>query len=121
MSRMAIKVFQVLVLSLSFNMFTSHIVWGEKDCTKEKVAVLHFCDGSININGAYVAPTVACRNIVEAEETDMICICRNIAPADEVLISVMKFIQLARDCNKPLPAGTKCGSWIVRPSPPPRA
>ncbi|TVU22435.1 hypothetical protein EJB05_32129, partial [Eragrostis curvula] len=87
-----------------------HIVLGEKDCSKEKVLVLHFCHDSININGAYVAPTAACLNIVQAEEVDMICICRNIAPADEVLISVMKFLQLARDCNKPLPAGTKCGN-----------
>ncbi|CAD6262325.1 unnamed protein product [Miscanthus lutarioriparius] len=40
-------------------------------------------------------------------------ICRHLTHDDEVDISAVKLVRLARDCRKPLESGSKCGSWTV--------
>ncbi|TVT98315.1 hypothetical protein EJB05_56389, partial [Eragrostis curvula] len=110
---MAIKVFKLVVLGLVVIMLTTRTTIGEQDCQKEKSLVKHVCEGSIKIRGPYVPPTAPCRRAVEAlEASDMLCICRKFTHLDEITISMTKFVELARDCNKPLPAGTKCGSKL---------
>ena len=37
-------------------------------------------------------------------------ICRHLTHDDEVDISAVKLVRLARDCRKPLESGSKCGS-----------
>ncbi|CAD6261754.1 unnamed protein product [Miscanthus lutarioriparius] len=46
-------------------------------------------------------------------EADMVCICSIINDADEQKISVEKLVRLARECGKPLPSHTKCGTYTV--------
>ncbi|TVT97245.1 hypothetical protein EJB05_57514, partial [Eragrostis curvula] len=71
---------------------------------------------SIRLKGDYITPDLSCRRAIEA--SDLLCICRLLSPEDEIFMSVLKFVDLARDCNKTFPVGTKCGSWTVPASPP---
>ncbi|TVU11666.1 hypothetical protein EJB05_45264, partial [Eragrostis curvula] len=107
---MAIKVFKHVALALVFIMLTAYTSICEKDCYNEKFFVTSICHNSIKLSGPYIHPSASCRSTVEA--SDMLCICGILKSFDETAISIMKFIQLASDCNKPLPAGTKCGSKL---------
>lgn len=108
-SRMAIKVtFQILMFALAFAIFTTHQAWGEQDCHDEKEDVEKYCIGSIKINGDYEPTTAMCRQVVG--RSDMACICCLLNPRDEVHVSAVKLVRLARDCRKPLPSGSRCGS-----------
>jgi bacterioferritin-associated ferredoxin len=41
---------------------------------------------------------------------DMACICRSITPEEQITISVMKVVDVAKECGNPVPSGNKCGS-----------
>ncbi|TVU20115.1 hypothetical protein EJB05_36308 [Eragrostis curvula] len=97
---MAIKVFKLIVLVLVFIMLAMHTTIGEKDCYNEKFLVKAVCHNSIKLSGPYVPPNDPCRAAVEA--SDVLCICGIFKAADEVAISMTKFVELAKDCNKPL-------------------
>ncbi|CAL5031131.1 unnamed protein product [Urochloa decumbens] len=116
---MATKVdLQVMAFALVFIILATHLTWGEVDCHHEKQAVMHKCMKTITIVGDYVDPSNKCREIVQ--ESNMACICRNIEIEDQLKISVVKLVRLARQCGKLVPIGSKCGTWTVQPpqSPP---
>ncbi|KXG19465.1 hypothetical protein SORBI_3010G062700 [Sorghum bicolor] len=102
---------QLLVFSLVFTMFTTHQALGEKDCYHERDSVKHDCKKTIKINHPYDPPTAECIGAVKL--SDMVCICRILTTDDEKEISVPKLLRLAEECNRPVPAGSKCGSQTV--------
>lgn len=106
---MAMKVqFQVMVFTLVFIMLTTQLVWGEEDCYDQKKAVKLRCMKTIKLDGDYVDPSDKCRETVQ--KSDMACVCRVISPHEQLRISVVKLVRLARACGKIVPAGSKCGS-----------
>jgi hypothetical protein len=107
---MATKVaIQVMVFALVFFiMLATHPAWGEQECCAEKDAVIHNCMRTITIVGGYVDPSSRCRATVQ--ESDMACVCRAISVNEQLRISVVKLVRLARQCGKLVPVGSKCGS-----------
>ncbi|TVU20225.1 hypothetical protein EJB05_36424, partial [Eragrostis curvula] len=83
-------------------------VLGEQDCYGEKVLVKERCMKSIKLGEPYIPPTQSCIRAVE--KSDMTCICRILTTEDQLEISVAKTLRLADECNKPVPAGSKCGN-----------
>ncbi|KAF8714794.1 hypothetical protein HU200_027322 [Digitaria exilis] len=106
---MALKVMlQGLVFSLAFAMFTTHHACGEGDCHVEKILVLRACRKTVIIGVEYEHPTNKCRRAVQ--KSDMVCICRTLSIEEEYFVSAAKLVLLARECGKPVPPGTPCGS-----------
>jgi hypothetical protein len=40
----------------------------------------------------------------------MACVCRSITLEEQLTISVMKVVDVAKECGNPVPPGNKCGS-----------
>ncbi|KAJ1257614.1 hypothetical protein BS78_10G009500 [Paspalum vaginatum] len=110
---------QLMVFALAFAMLMIQQVWGDADCYDQKEAIKYRCRKTITIVGPYREPTSDCRHTVQA--SDMVCICEKITLKEQGIISVVKLVQLARECGNPVPPGTHCGLWEVPPplSPPP--
>ncbi|TVU12344.1 hypothetical protein EJB05_45982, partial [Eragrostis curvula] len=106
----------VLLFAFVFAVFTAHQGWGEEECYDEKILVKEKCMETITIRGDYVRPSAPCVQAVK--DSNMICICRILTTDDQLEISVIKILRLARECHKPLPGGTKCGTFTVPVRPP---
>ena len=91
-------------------MFATQRAWGERDCYREKTVVLGNCKQTLARGTDYEGPNQRCRATVTHRNIDMVCICSIITAEDEEKISVEKLVRLARECGKPLPSHTKCGS-----------
>uniref|UniRef100_A0A0E0MC41 Bifunctional inhibitor/plant lipid transfer protein/seed storage helical domain-containing protein n=1 Tax=Oryza punctata TaxID=4537 RepID=A0A0E0MC41_ORYPU len=52
------------------------------------------------------------------ESADVNCICRTFTTADKAKIALPKWVNVAKECDNPLHAGTNCGGYRVplRPS-----
>ena len=108
---MGIKVLlQLLVFALVFTMFTKHQALGEQDCYAERDSVIHECMETLRHDAPYKHPTASCRRV--ARRSDVACICRVLSIDDEGLISAAKFLQLARECGRPVIGVPKCGSKL---------
>ena len=98
----------LLAFALVFIMLATHPAWGEQDCYAEKDAVIRRCMETIIFIGDYIDPSNICRATVQ--QSDMACVCRVISDSEQRKISVVKLVRLARQCDKPVPVGSKCGS-----------
>ena len=108
---MGIKVvLQLLVFALVFTMLTKHQALGEQDCYAERDSVIHECMETLRHDAPYKHPTASCRRVVR--RSDVACICRVLTDDDEKQISVDKFLQLARECGRPVIGVPKCGSKL---------
>jgi len=106
---MGIKVvLQLLVFALVFTMLTKHQALGEQDCYGERDTLMQVCRETLRHDLDYKHPSVSCRRVVR--KSDLACICRVLTDDDEKQISVDKFLQLARECGKPVTGTPKCGS-----------
>ncbi|CAL4996178.1 unnamed protein product [Urochloa decumbens] len=105
---------QVLVFSLVFSKIVTHQAWGDADCYDDKLLVMDKCEKNLKIRGDYIRPGHECCNAVRG--SDIVCVCGKISLEEEAKISIAKVIYVARDCGKPIPAGNKCGGFIVPPS-----
>ncbi|TVU38544.1 hypothetical protein EJB05_11920, partial [Eragrostis curvula] len=103
----------ILVSVFAFNVFTTYQSCGEQDCHEEKELVMAKCIATITNHGPYAPPNLPCRQAVAA--SDMVCICRTLSHLDETSVSASKLVHLAKDCGKPVPVGSKCGSWTIPP------
>ncbi|KAF8659352.1 hypothetical protein HU200_058558 [Digitaria exilis] len=50
---------------------------------------------------------ICCRTIAVS---DMVCICGSLTKEDMREVNSMRLIYTAKECGRPLPVGTKCGS-----------
>ncbi|RLM58290.1 hypothetical protein C2845_PM18G00780 [Panicum miliaceum] len=101
----------LLASALVFTMFAAHQAWDEPDCYAEKELVLRKCRFTIKVPGDYVRPNPSCR--VAVDHADMACICRILTIEEESTVSISKILRLARDCDQPVPAGSRYGSFTV--------
>ncbi|RCV29698.1 hypothetical protein SETIT_6G033000v2 [Setaria italica] len=102
---------QLAVVFLVFSRFTTHQAWAEQECYQEKIKVMNDCKKTITKHGRYIAPSPLCCHVVEA--SGMACICSILLPEDEDEIGPSKLVRQAKDCQKPVPVGSKCGSITV--------
>ncbi|KAK1293090.1 hypothetical protein QJS10_CPB17g01773 [Acorus calamus] len=72
----------------------------------------------VNVCGQYVVkegqrktPSEACCAAVR--KADMTCVCRYMTKEVEEIISPCKVVYVAEYCHRPIPHGTKCGSFTV--------
>ncbi|TVU41486.1 hypothetical protein EJB05_15009, partial [Eragrostis curvula] len=99
-----------------FALFTMPQAMGEQECYDDKVIFKQKCHLSIARDIIYIHPTDSCCRAVQ--KVDMPCVCRIITPEEEHKINPRYVFYVSQDCNKPVPAGQKCGSWTVPPPPP---
>nr|TKW08477.1 hypothetical protein SEVIR_6G030500v2 [Setaria viridis] len=79
--------------------------------TKEALPLAVVFLKTITKHGRYIAPSPLCCHVVEA--SGMACICSILLPEDEDEIGPSKLVRQAKDCQKPVPVGSKCGSITV--------
>jgi hypothetical protein len=101
-------ILQVLVFALIFSMLVTHQAWGEVDCYFDKKLVKNKCERNIKMRGDYIHPGNECCNAVR--RSDMVCVCLKMSLEEEARISMAKMVMVARDCGKPIPPKSKCGS-----------
>jgi hypothetical protein len=106
---MAISVtLQLVAFALVFTMFGTH---GEQDCYREKDLVKERCMETIKIGAPYVPTIESCHHTMG--QSDMTCIFHILTIEELLIVSAAKIVLLAKDCHKPVPAGTKCGSKYI--------
>lgn len=98
-----------MVFCLVFAMLVTYQAWGEKDCYQDKEKVKSRCKDSISIVGDYAEPSAKCCATVR--KSNMACICNNLSAQEQLLVlSVVKLVQVARECWNPVAPGNKCGN-----------
>ncbi|XP_026418200.1 protein LIM3-like [Papaver somniferum] len=63
--------------------------------------------------GPKIRPSRGCCDVVR--KVDIPCVCRQVTPEIEKLVSIKKVLYVAQFCGKNVPHGTKCGS-VTTPS-----
>ncbi|KAL6629022.1 hypothetical protein ACP70R_028787 [Stipagrostis hirtigluma subsp. patula] len=107
------EMLQLLVLASVLAMLMANQAWG---CENEKVLLFEVCKKSLTkYPSKFVHPSQECFQTVLA--TDMPCVCRILTPQDEETINVERLVRVARDCGRPLPVGTHCGTYVVSAPP----
>jgi hypothetical protein len=101
----------LVVCAFVFTMFRTGEAFDNYDCQLEKDLVIRKCKVTIRKEGNYVPPNEKCRR--EVEHSDMTCICHILNHNDEKHVDPKKLVRLARECNKPVPVGYKCGSKFL--------
>ncbi|CAI9781702.1 unnamed protein product [Fraxinus pennsylvanica] len=69
------------------------------------------CSQYVQKGGPKQKPSQGCCNVVKT--VNLSCVCQHITPDVEQIISMEKAAYVAGFCGKPLPHGTKCGSYTV--------
>ncbi|CAL5066504.1 unnamed protein product [Urochloa decumbens] len=116
MTRKAI--IQLLVFALVYTLSVMPHAWGEMGCYRQKVSFMQKCNWSIKRGMAYMPPHAGCCRVVQ--RIDMVCVCRTMTEDDEKTIDVKHVYFVSQNCDSPVPAGNKCGSWTIpAPHPPP--
>ncbi|AQK42482.1 Putative bifunctional inhibitor/lipid-transfer protein/seed storage 2S albumin superfamily protein [Zea mays] len=104
---------RVLVFSLVFTMLSTHQALGNKEnCDKDKDFIKRQCERCIGVGRKFPTTKLCCNAIKRA---DMACVCRSITLEEQLTISVMKVVDVAKECGNPVPPGNKCGTWTVPP------
>ncbi|XP_010931588.1 uncharacterized protein [Elaeis guineensis] len=80
-------------------------------CGQNLANLIFQCLQFVQIPGPTVNPSKKC--CAEVKKVDVVCICKNIPPLIEKLVSVPKAVHVAKFCGRPLPKGTKCGNYTV--------
>ena len=100
---------RVLVFSLVFTMLATHQAWGKnkENCEKDKNFIKRQCENCIAVGRKARASKLCCNAMKRA---DMACVCRSITLEEQLKISVVKVVDVAKECGNPVPPGNKCGS-----------
>jgi hypothetical protein len=99
---------RVLVFSLLFTMLSTHQALGNKEnCDKDKDFIKRQCEKCIGVGRKFPTTQLCCNAIKRA---DMACVCRSITLEEQLTISVVKVVDVAKECGNPVPPGNKCGS-----------
>jgi len=100
---------RVLVFSLVFTMLATHQAWGrnKENCEKDKNFIKRQCENCIAVSRKARTNKLCCNAMKRA---DMACVCRSITPEEQLKISVVKVVDVAKECGNPVPPGNKCGS-----------
>jgi hypothetical protein len=100
---------RALAFSLVFTMIATHQAWGKnkENCDKDKDSVKSKCQNCIGV-GRKARTNKECCDAIKA--ADMACVCRSIIAEEQLKISVVKVVEVAKECGNPVPPGNKCGS-----------
>ncbi|XAR54419.1 hypothetical protein NMG60_11029535 [Bertholletia excelsa] len=80
-------------------------------CQGDLPGLMAECPRYVGKAGPEVVPSRECCNVVRS--VDVECACQYITKEVEQIISMEKVVFVAKSCGKPLPHGSKCGSYTV--------
>ncbi|CAA0827204.1 Bifunctional inhibitor/lipid-transfer protein/seed storage 2S albumin superfamily protein [Striga hermonthica] len=80
-------------------------------CEGNFQGLMQQCSRYVQKTGPRESPSQECCNVVKS--VDLPCVCRHITGQVEQIVSMEKAAYVAAFCGKPLPRGTKCGSYVV--------
>ncbi|KAI3967790.1 hypothetical protein MKX01_039182 [Papaver californicum] len=112
----AVKIY-VLALALLVMLSSDHLV--RSAANDDQVCDDNF-EGLVKECAYYVmkwkwvpkrAPSVACCSAVNKTDSD--CLCSHVTKKVESQISMDKAVYVAEKCGRPLPPGSKCGSYSI--------
>lgn len=102
--RFSILVFTLGVLVLGIS--------AEFPCKGDLEAIILNCKEFVEKDTPQIPPSQACCETLKA--SDIPCLCKNVPPEDEKLISMEKTIYVLTTCGCEIPPpGDKCGSKLV--------
>lgn len=78
------------------------------DCNNDVNLLREKCLQYVSASGPEVPPDASCCSAVQ--KADIPCVCTFITPVVAKIISADKLIYVAKQCDRPLKPGTKCGS-----------
>ncbi|OMO54415.1 hypothetical protein COLO4_36502 [Corchorus olitorius] len=83
------------------------------DCQIDIPGLIAQCKDYVKIKGPKVPPSQGCCGVVT--KLDIPCVCKLVTPEIEKIVSMDKVVYVARTCGLTVPAGLKCGSYVVPP------
>nr|AFK41640.1 unknown [Lotus japonicus] len=86
-------------------------------CKGNLTVIVTQCANFVKKEGTKIPPSSACCETLK--DVDIPCLCKHITLPIASQISMEKAVYVAKTCGVEVPSGTKCGSYIVPPSPPP--
>ncbi|KAG8388805.1 hypothetical protein BUALT_Bualt02G0163300 [Buddleja alternifolia] len=108
-SKMILMVYVTLFCANIVFLTTTNMVSAQ--CKGDFNGLIQQCSKYVQKQGPKQNPSQECCNVVKT--VDLPCVCQHITPEVEQIISMEKAAFVAGVCGKPLPKGTKCGSYIV--------
>ncbi|XP_059650492.1 uncharacterized protein LOC132296299 [Cornus florida] len=107
---MFMKVLAIFVIAGTIVLDNSNsMVLGQ--CHGDMQGLVEQCSRFVQKPGPTVDPSKACCEVVQT--LDFPCVCKNITQDVENIISMEKAVYVVGFCGKPLPHGSKCGSYTV--------
>ncbi|XP_027109771.1 uncharacterized protein [Coffea arabica] len=94
---------------VSVLMFHNQMVLGQ--CQGDLQGLIQQCSQYVQKSGPKIAPSQSCCRVLKT--VDLPCVCHYITQDVEQIVSIAKAIYVSSFCGKPLPHGTKCGSYTV--------
>ncbi|XP_057440484.1 non-specific lipid transfer protein GPI-anchored 31-like [Lotus japonicus] len=85
-------------------------------CKGNLTAIMTQCTSFVKKEGPKIPPSSACCETLK--DVDIPCLCQHIPGPIMSHISMEKALYVGKTCGAEVPSGTKCGSYIVPPSPP---
>ncbi|CAA2934874.1 bifunctional inhibitor lipid-transfer seed storage 2S albumin superfamily [Olea europaea subsp. europaea] len=99
----------VLVLFLIIS--CAELIMVSSQCQGNFQGLVQECSQYVQKGGPRKNPSQGCCNVVKS--VDLPCVCQHITQEVEQIISMEKATYVAGFCGKPIPHGTKCGSYTV--------
>ncbi|XP_057431570.1 protein LIM3-like [Lotus japonicus] len=81
------------------------------ECKGDLGGIASQCQEYTSIPGPKIPPSNECCQVIN--DVDIPCLCKYVTKDIESIISVDKAIYVFKTCGAKVPAGTKCGSYIV--------
>ncbi|KAJ3669228.1 hypothetical protein LUZ60_011178 [Juncus effusus] len=86
-----------------------------QDCSNDIVGLTKNCMEYIKFpSNPKTAPSKECCEVVK--KCDVKCVCDHVTKDIEKAICMEKVVYVADQCGRPLPKGSKCGSYEIPPS-----
>lgn len=80
-------------------------------CGGDLIKLFEACKEYILIPGEQKDPSKDCCDVVQ--HADLPCVCQNIPPGAEKIVSLEKVVYVSKKCDRPIESGTKCGSKLA--------
>ncbi|KNA07696.1 hypothetical protein SOVF_169470 [Spinacia oleracea] len=100
----------VIILGL-IGAYYGNIKVGNGQCNGDLQGLITQCAVFVQKPGPIMNPSPTCCNVLRI--IDVACMCTHITPQVEQLISMPKAMHSLQFCGKPMPHGSRCGSYTV--------
>ncbi|OVA01513.1 Bifunctional inhibitor/plant lipid transfer protein/seed storage helical domain [Macleaya cordata] len=102
----------LVILTLSSNNISNGVL-GQGGCEGQFQGLAQQCSQYVLKTGPKTPPSKGCCDLIK--KADVPCICKHVTKEIEQIVSMEKMVYVAGYCGKPLPHGSKCGSFTIPP------